>query len=401
MKAAESTLNLSLEDLYRINQIVLQAKEWKSALDQIARLIRPLFIFDNLVVYLVDPVSKHPETAYARAMGRGKHAEADVSWGETLAAQVCNTGKTSLLEPSEPANTDRLHRPYILGVPLIREDSVLGTIIFIRFGSPPFTEEQVSFSKFLANEITLLIDENRRHERLNELEAQHHIFRLQEDFMSTLSHEIRTPLGFIKGYTTTLLRSDTSWDAKTQREFLQIVDQETDRLQELIDDLLDSARLQSGRMRMNFQVVRLDAVVNDVVMRTRLHHPNLEVILNIDQPLKLIEGDPVRLAQVLQNLLNNAAKYAPGSKVWVNICNVDNGVKIDVIDHGPGIPPQYVPFIFDRFFRNPEQAPNVHGSGLGLFICKQILQAHQGEITVNTTLGIGSTFTVTLKEHIP
>jgi len=103
---------------------------------------------------------------------------------------------------------------------------------------------------------------------------------------------------------------------------------------------------------------------------------------------------------VLQNLLNNAAKYAPGSDVWVNICNVDNGVQIDVIDHGPGIPPQYVPFIFDRFFRNPEQAPNVHGSGLGLFICKQILQAHQGEITVNSTLGVGSTFTVSLREHI-
>jgi signal transduction histidine kinase len=114
----------------------------------------------------------------------------------------------------------------------------------------------------------------------------------------------------------------------------------------------------------------------------------------------LIEGDPVRLAQVLQNLLNNAAKYAPGSEVWINIRNVENGVQIEVIDHGPGIPPQYIPFIFDRFFRNPEQEPNVHGSGLGLFICKQIIEAHQGEITVKSTPGVGSTFTVLLREHI-
>ncbi|TLM97523.1 HAMP domain-containing histidine kinase, partial [bacterium] len=247
---------------------------------------------------------------------------------------------------------------------------------------------------------SLLIEENRRRNRLLELEAQHHIFRLQEDFMSTLSHEIRTPLGFIKGYTTTLLRSDTTWDTNTQREFLQIVDKETDRLQELIDDLLDSARLQSGRMRMDFQVVRLDALVNDVIMRTHLHHPAMAVSQDIEQPLKLIEGDPVRLAQVLQNLLNNAAKYAPGSEVYVNIRNVENGVQINVIDNGPGIPSQYVPYIFDRFFRNPEQAPNVHGSGLGLFICKQILQAHQGEISVNSVVGGGSTFTVFLKEHI-
>jgi signal transduction histidine kinase len=126
------------------------------------------------------------------------------------------------------------------------------------------------------------------------------------------------------------------------------------------------------------------------------------MVINLenDQPLKIIEGDPVRLAQVLQNLLNNAAKYAPGSEVWVNIHNVDKGVQIKVIDRGPGIPPQYVPFIFDRFFRNPEQAPNVHGSGLGLFICRQIIQAHQGEISVDSTLGVGSTFTVILREHI-
>ncbi len=400
MKAAAHISSLSLTDLYKVNQIIVQAKEWKSALDEIARFIRPHFIFDNLVIYLVDPTSKHPETAYARAMGRGKRAEADVSWGETVAAQVCTTGQIKLIEPSEPISTDRLKRPFILGVPLSRENTILGTIVFVRFGSPPFTEEQIEFSHFLAGEVSLLIDEHMHRDRLKELEAQHHIFRLQEDFMSTLSHEIRTPLGFIKGYTTTLLRPDTSWDAHTQREFLHIVDTETDRLQELIDDLLDSARLQSGRMIMDFQVVRLDAVINDVIMRTHLHHPEMIVNLEIDQPLKLIEGDPVRLAQIIQNLLNNAAKYAPGSQVWVNIRNVDFGVQIEVIDHGPGIPPQYVPFIFDRFFRNPEQAPNVHGSGLGLFICRQIIQAHQGDISVNSTLGVGSTFTVFLREHI-
>lgn len=400
MKTSAHLSSLTLDDLYKVNQIIVQAREWKSALDEIAHFIRPHFIFDNLVVYLIEPTSKHPETAYARAMGRGKRAEADVSWGETVATQVCSTGQMKLIEPSEPVTTDRLRRPYILGVPLFRENNILGTIIFIRFGSPPFTEEQIHFAMFLAGEISLLLNENQHLDRLKELEAQHHIFRLQEDFMSTLSHEIRTPLGFIKGYTTTLLRPDTCWDANTQREFLLIVDNETDQLQELIDDLLDSARLQSGRMRMDFQVVRLDALVNDVIMRTHLHHPGMAIRLESDQPLKLIEGDPVRLAQVLQNLLNNAAKYAPGSEVWVNIRNVENGAKIEIIDHGPGIPPQYVPYIFDRFFRNPEQAPNVHGSGLGLFICRQIIQAHQGDISVKSTLGVGSTFTVSLREHI-
>lgn len=400
MKLVVQTSPLTVEDLYTIHQIIVQAKGWKSALDEIARCVRPKFIFDNLVVYLIDPISKHPETAYARAMGRGKHAEADVSWGETVATQVCNTGQLQMIVPNEPVSIDRLRRPFILGVPLSREKNIIGTIIFIRFGSPPFTDEEIQFADFLAGEIAMLIDFEQRFERLNELEAQHRVFRLQEDFMSTLSHEIRTPLGFIKGYTTTLLRPDTSWDSHTQREFLQIVDNETDRLQELIDNLLDSARLQSGRMKMDFQIVRLDAMVNDLIMRMHLHHAEMVLHLYCDQPLNLIEGDPVRLAQVLQNLLNNAAKYAPGSEVWINIRNVENGVQIEVIDHGPGIPPQYIPFIFDRFFRNPEQEPNVHGSGLGLFICKQIIEAHQGEITVKSTPGVGSTFTVLLREHI-
>ena len=147
--------------------------------------------------------------------------------------------------------------------------------MIIRFGGPAFAPEDIELAKFIAQQISLLIEREHLQQEYRLLEEQQQQIRLQDDFVSTITHELRNPLGFIKGYTTTLLRSDTQWDQNTQQEFLNIIDQETDRLQELIDNLLDSARLQSGEMRMQFQPVRLDSVLNDVILRAKLHHPEL------------------------------------------------------------------------------------------------------------------------------
>jgi signal transduction histidine kinase len=204
-------------------------------------------------------------------------------------------------------------------------------------------------------------------------------------------------LGFIKGYTTTLLRSDTNWDQETQQEFLRIIDQEADRLQELIENLLDSARLQSGNLKMDFQAVRLETLVKSVADRLHVHHPDMNVHIKPENQGTLIHGDPKRLGQVFENLLNNAVKYAPSSDVWVTIEPKDSeGVLIHIEDHGPGIAQRYLPHIFDRFFRNPELEPYVHGSGLGLFICKKIIQAHQGQIYATSIAGSGTTFHIML-----
>jgi signal transduction histidine kinase len=194
-------------------------------------------------------------------------------------------------------------------------------------------------------------------------------------------------LGFIKGYSTTLLRSDTNWDHKTQQEFLQIIDQETDRLQDLIDNLLDSARLQSGTLLMDFQAVRVDTLIKTVAERTKLYNPNFVLHLEEEGGHPPIIGDPKRLGQVLENLFNNAIKYAPGSDLWVKITMDDTGTVITVEDHGPGIPQRFLPHLFERFFRNPDIAPSVHGTGLGLFICKKIILAHDGHRAHNSASG--------------
>lgn len=392
-----SSVKVDLDHLYEISQIITQASEWKPALNEIATLVRSIFIFDNLVVYLANPARHDLDVMYARAIGRGRSAEADITWGENIANQIMDDPKTTLQEPADDPSINRLERPYILGVPLQVATRTLGAIIFIRFGGPPFEAEAVRLGEFIAQQTALLVERQNLQYAYDSLEQQNQEARLQEDFISTITHELRTPLGFIKGYTTTLLRSDTNWEPETQEEFLRIIDQEADRLQELIENLLDSARLQSGNLKMDFQAVRLDTLIRSVADRVKMHHPDMDVHIEQEKPGILIRGDPKRLGQVFENILNNAVKYAPGSDVWIKIePKEDQGVLIHIEDHGPGIPQRYLPHIFDRFFRNPELEPFVHGSGLGLFICKKIIQAHQGQIYATSTVGQGTTFHIQL-----
>jgi len=217
--------------------------------------------------------------------------------------------------------------------------------------------------------------------------------QLQEDFVSTISHELRTPLGFIKGYSTSLLRKDTSWDEETTQEFLTIIDEEADRLSLLIENVLESARLQSKTLPLRFQPLRLDAVLRDVVARLRARYKDLEVNMDLHttQP---IQGDGVRIAQVFDNLFTNAVKYAPGSAIEVLLQQLEGKMLVQFKDHGPGIPKESLPLIFERFYR--ARSEKATGTGLGLFICKQIIDAHRGKIWAESTLGQGTTFFIEL-----
>ncbi|MHB8856536.1 MAG: sensor histidine kinase [Bellilinea sp.] len=386
--------------LYLINKILSGVENLHDAMNALVPVIRDYFIFDNVVVFLVDPMTLNLDVVYARATGRGKSAEADVAWGEIIGSQVIDSRQVILQEPQDSAQIDRLRRPFTLGVPLISHAETLGAIIFIRFGSPQYTPDQIAFAEYLADQLAVvaarenLIRENKR------LEFQYRAFQVQEDFISTLSHELRTPLGFIKGYTTTLLRTDATWDEQAKEEFLTIIDHETDRMQDLISNLLDSAKLQSGQMIMDLQVVRLDALIKDVILRSKLHHPALDIQVEITEPIKPIQADPRRLAQTLENLISNAVKYAPGAPVKVKIAELSDGVRIEVSDTGPGIPEKYQAKIFDRFFRIQGSQQTTRGTGLGLFICKQIIQAHNGKIDLVSRVGKGSTFSIYLPERV-
>jgi signal transduction histidine kinase len=370
--------------------------DWKKSLNYLFPTLRKHFIFDNLVIFSVEKPGAIPEAVYARSLGRGRSKEAEVSWGEEIANQVVASDKIVVFTPTGSSSTDRDALPYLLGIPLKLPEGC-GAIVFVRFGGPEYTAEQMPWAFLSAIQTARVFERRSLWEGQNQLEIARQRAQFQDDFIATMSHELHTPLGFIKGYTTSLLRSDTNWDPATQREFLTIIDEESDQLMTLIDRILDSARLQSGNMPMEFQPVRLDSLLRELITRIQGRYKNLEIIQNIS-PAPPIQADNVRLAQVFGNLIDNAIKYAPGSKITISLRAESNKQIVTISDQGQGIPSEHLPFLFERFYRVSGHA-NKRGTGLGLFICKQIIQAHHGEISVETSPGKGAAFLIELPVH--
>jgi signal transduction histidine kinase len=385
----------TLEYLQELMRITTDADNSRAVIETFLRTLREQFVFDNVAVYLHHEASQNLEVVYARAVGRAKSAEADAAWGETFAGQVLKSGRLLLQDPKpEAAPDDRLSQAYLLGLPLHSHKKTKGALIFVRFGGPIYESEHIAVATFAADLISTLFERAAWQETKSELNELKRQMQLQEDFVSTISHELRTPLGFIKGYSTSLLRQDTSWDEETQKEFLTIIDEEADRLSVLIENVLESARLQSKTLPLRFQPLRLDAVLRDVIMRIRIRHKNLDVSMDL-QPAPPIQGDGVRLAQVFENLFTNAIKYAPGAPIIVLLKQVGENMVISFIDHGPGIPVESLPLIFERFYRVRTER-SITGTGLGLYICKQIINAHRGKIWAESTAGHGTTFFIEL-----
>jgi signal transduction histidine kinase len=385
----------TLAYLTELLQTATQAGQMRTTLEQFLTALRKEFVFDNVAVYIQEENTGPLDIVYARAIGRAKTAEADAAWGETFAGQVLRKGKLLMQDPlPDAAPDDRLQQAYLIGLPIVVDGSTKGALVFVRFGGPPYEDNHTKTAIFASNLLSILFERislKEQNSKLHDLKRQ---MQLQEDFVSTISHELRTPLGFIKGYSTSLLREDTSWDEETQKEFLTIIDEEADRLSLLIENVLESARLQSRTLPLRFQPLRLDAVLRDVITRIRARRKDLDVNMDL-KSVPSILGDGVRLAQVFDNLFTNAIKYAPGAPIDVLMYQVGDTILISFVDHGPGIPTESLPLIFERFYR-VRQEKTITGTGLGLYICRQIIEAHRGKIWAESTSGQGTTFFIEL-----
>jgi signal transduction histidine kinase len=144
------------------------------------------------------------------------------------------------------------------------------------------------------------------------------------------------------------------------------------------------------------QLLRIDALLKDVISHARVHHPNIQINLDIRQELPTLQGDPRRLKQVFDNLVSNADKYALGKPLLFRVYKESHGITVDVKDSGPGIPTKDLDKVFERFYRSEAQSQDTRGSGLGLFICKKIIEAHQGQINATSIPGKGTTIHVFL-----
>lgn len=252
----------------------------------------------------------------------------------------------------------------------------------------------------ICHQIAVAVDNTRLLEELQQMEAHREVERLKGEFMSAISHELRTPLGLIKGYATTLQRQDIAVDRPTQQQFLQVITDETVKLQQMIDELLDASRLQEGRLSVDRKAVLLGALVRQEVDRLRLtlEQSGHTVAIHLPQRDLTIMADPLRVGQVLYNLVDNAVRYSSaGSPIEVRVAHEDAYGLVSVTDHGDGIPEAEQEHIFEPFYRGESaRRRSVRGTGLGLAICQGIIEAHGGRIMVQSVRGQGSTFLFTL-----
>jgi signal transduction histidine kinase len=230
--------------------------------------------------------------------------------------------------------------------------------------------------------------------------------QMKDQLLSTVSHELRTPLAAIKGFTTTLLREDVRWDEATQRDFLKIIEEETDRLGELIDNLLDMSKIEAGVLRVDKEPTQLRNLVRESIDRARRRSETHWFVVDLPAELPRVWADARRIRQVLNNLLENAIKYSPGGgQITVTAEVEDDHATISVSDSGQGIPREFLDKIFQRFFQiDAANTRKTGGSGLGLSISKGIIEAHGGVIWAESNPGKGSVFRLTLplvKENEP
>jgi signal transduction histidine kinase len=241
----------------------------------------------------------------------------------------------------------------------------------------------------------------------NEMAAQVQSARQTErDFVANISHELRTPLTSIQGFAQALRDGDVRDDAGRQRA-AQIIHAEADRMKHMVNDLLDSARLESGELRMSLSPVGLNEIAQACIgqMQPRAEAAGVSIEGAFAGSLPAIVADGDRLLQVVTNLLDNALKHTPNAgKVMVETRaaprklpsnETSTGVEISVSDNGNGIAPEDLPRVFDRFYQ-ADKSRSAGGAGLGLAICKQIVEAHGGQITAQSVLGMGTRVTVWL-----
>jgi PAS domain S-box-containing protein len=221
---------------------------------------------------------------------------------------------------------------------------------------------------------------------------------MQSVFVSTVSHELKTPVALIKGYAGTLRREDADWDQETIRKSLAVIEEEADRLGELIENLLAASKLQAQRMELQLDDVHLDRLTAEVVERFKTQTQMHKFALAFPPDFPIVRADAARLRQVLDNLVNNAIKYSPrGGTITVGGEVDPTSATVFVRDQGVGITARDQERIFERFYRvDGALSRSTAGTGLGLYLAKAIIDAHGGSINVTSKPGVGSTFYFTL-----
>jgi signal transduction histidine kinase len=286
-----------------------------------------------------------------------------------------------------------------LCIPLRGTDSVLAYVTLC-WDTPVWITPDKEQLLADAAELASLALENRRASDAERERARAEAADVRFDLIGILAHEMRTPLASIKGYASTMLLDEIDLEQDQKVEFLQAIDEESDRLNELVTHLLDSTVIEAGALELQREPVLLPALVRRVA-DTMSHRSDRHRIVVLNAPgVDVVFADEQRIQQVLTNLLDNAIKYSPdGGMIVVRSEKRESEVAVAVSDQGVGIAPEHLNKLFERFFRTGQRKTHgVSGTGLGLPIVEAIVRAHGGRIWAESVVDEGTTLTFTLPE---
>jgi signal transduction histidine kinase/CheY-like chemotaxis protein len=282
----------------------------------------------------------------------------------------------------------------VLVVPLLTNENVLGTITALRRNTRPFTADDQELLTMFASQASIAVTNAILYERTKELD------RMKSEFVAVVSHEVRTPLTSIKGSLELLGDERFHVLPPPQKELLSICQANTERLITLINDILDFSKLESSKLSLNFETVEVGRIVPEAVdnIKNLAAMKGVAIDIHMEGSAGIIDADPMRVAQVITNLLGNAIKFSPENgriEVWAR--GTDDEATVDIKDYGKGISQRDLSRLFQRFAQlDSSTTRKAGGTGLGLVISKGIVEQHGGRIWVESAIGKGSTFSFSL-----
>jgi signal transduction histidine kinase len=414
--------------LDRATQLFNSTLELDVILQQVTRLATEV-LGDSCTIALVEPgnaylvpgANYHPDPqereirfrAQREAPVRIGDAESVMGLAASVMALAAADGRPYLIKDARQERRLRQGGGFkihsLIVVPIIVQGRILGVLgTSIAHPGRQFTQADLRLALALADRAALPIEnarlytqERRLRQELEDLnEKVQEANRLKTEFVTVVTHELRSPLTSIAGYLDLLLEEEGREGAEAREAYLQIVKRNADRLLELINDLLDLARLEAGKLELKRVPLDLEGLIQEVsgALRPQIESKGQHLHLDLAVSLPVVTGDPERLTQILLNLVSNAHKYTPqGGSITVATRAEHVGVCIAVQDTGIGLSSEEQQQLFTKFFRAQHPlAQEAGGTGLGLAIARALAELHGGTLTVVSAPGQGSTFNVTL-----
>jgi signal transduction histidine kinase len=284
-----------------------------------------------------------------------------------------------------------------LAVPLLVGPRAIGMISIVRVEPDSFTEDEIELVSLLGRFLGSTVQNIRAYEaEKTTVDELRRLSALRADFVSLVSHELRSPMASVIGSAKTLRERWRELSPDQRESFLALIDHETGRLAELVSDVLDTSRIESGTFSYSFTDVDVGEIVRESAAVAQAGQDEVAVRADVTPPLPKMRGDRERLRQIVTNLIDNAVKYSPaGGEVEVAAFTENGRINVQVRDNGPGIASEHQTLIFEKFGRVAGEHAKP-GTGLGLFIARSIAEAHGGTLEVDSDSGRGTTFTLAL-----